>query len=40
MISQIDGKQPGDPSKRAAKIIFSLTRDDNPQISYCLVQVS
>ena len=29
MISQIDGKQPGDP-KRAAKIIFSLTRDNNP----------
>ena len=29
MISQIDGKQPGDP-KRAAKIIFSLTRDDDP----------
>ena len=29
MISAIDGKQPGDPV-RAAKIIFELTRNQNP----------
>ena len=29
MISKIDGKQPGDP-KKAAKIIFDLTRYEDP----------
>ena len=29
MISEIDGKQPGDPV-RAAKIIFELSRNPNP----------